>query len=65
MAKKFIPIIDEVMSEIKDDLRPDKLLKDALPSPEEVFGEIMPPPPHKLLREIMVGEKKKPIIREE
>lgn len=59
--KKFIPVIDEVMAEVRNDFRPDNFLKDAIPSPKELFDDILPPPPHELLREIIIGEKKKGI----
>lgn len=63
--KKPISAIDEIMHEIRDDLKPGNVLKEILPEPKELFGDVLPPSPHELLREILVGEKKKRITKEE
>lgn len=38
------------IEEIINDLRPDSMIKEFLPTPEELIGK--PLPPHKLLKEI-------------
>jgi hypothetical protein len=46
MASRKKPVVDEIIEE----LRPDNMIKEFIPSPEELFGK--PLLPHKLIKEL-------------